>query len=183
MMLIQVANMEHLWESYGEAMGVPLDVLAEVSRMKGGNHDKMVEVMDDWFFNHPRNPTPTWREIATGLKDIGCGKPAEDIMEVYNTGESILFDSHMSLLALCQGVRKAVEVILLSPVCVCVYIYMYVCILAEVSVFAQHFWLDMFGIKNVCWKICVVLVMYLCASVFECSDVYYHNKCLVPVHS
>ncbi len=61
MLLIQVADMEHLWESYGEAMGVPLDVLAEVSHMRGGNHDKMVEVMDYWFFEHPRNPQPSWR--------------------------------------------------------------------------------------------------------------------------
>ena len=100
MLLIQVADMEHLWESYGEAMGVPLDVLAEVSHMRGENHDKMVEVMDYWFFEHPRNPPPSWREICMGLIEIGCSKLAEDILEVYNTGESILLDSHMSLLTL-----------------------------------------------------------------------------------
>ena len=90
-LIMQLSPVEHVWKSYGEAIGVPQDILSQINSMEVGNHDKLVEVIDYWLHMHPKNIPPTWKEVCKGLEIIGYNELAEEIVKVYTTGK--LFSS------------------------------------------------------------------------------------------
>lgn len=82
--LIQIKNhIIPMWYQFGEAVCVPKEVLNELSKYPAD--ESVVEVVDYWLKNCPVNPT--WREVAAVLKQIGLSELAEDIANVYTTGE------------------------------------------------------------------------------------------------
>ena len=86
MLLIQISEIKSYWYLYGEALGVSPKTLDEVKEMESEDYDKLVEVLDAYFRTHSRDPPPTWKEIAEGLRVIGYEKMAVNIMKVYITG-------------------------------------------------------------------------------------------------
>lgn len=86
-LVLQLSSVEHMWEPYGEAIGVPHDILTQIKTMEVGKRDKFVEVLDYWLYMHPKNNTPTWKEVCKGLQLIGCNELVTEIMKVYTTGK------------------------------------------------------------------------------------------------
>ena len=89
MLLIQIREVTSNWYSYTKAIGVPAQMLDEIDNMQLNDYHKLVEALDYWFRIHSKDPAPTWRELAHGLKVIGHGKLADDIMKVYTTGKNL----------------------------------------------------------------------------------------------
>ena len=86
MMLIQVREVIPKWNEYGQALGVPPELLKELEKMRMGDYEKLVEMLDYWFRQFPQGSQPTWRDVAIGLQGVGLGTLAADIMKVYTTG-------------------------------------------------------------------------------------------------
>ena len=90
MMLIQVRAVIPSWFPFGEALGVPVEVLKEVQEMALGDYDKLVEVLDYWFRSFPKGTQPTWRTVSMALQTVGLDELSADIMKVYATGRHIV---------------------------------------------------------------------------------------------
>ena len=89
MMLIQVRAVIPSWFPFGEALGVPVEVLKEVQKMALEDYDKLVEVLDYWFRAFPKGTQPTWRTVAMALQTVGQEGLSADIMKVYTTGKDV----------------------------------------------------------------------------------------------
>ena len=90
MLMIQVCAVIPSWFPFGEALGVPVEVLKEVQEMALEDYDKLVEVLDYWFRAFPKETQPTWRTVAMALQTVGLEGLSADIMKVYTTGKYIL---------------------------------------------------------------------------------------------
>ena len=70
------------WYEFGQAAGMDKMTLDEYSQYP--EEECIVEVLDNWLRNHTR--TPSWREVAEILRNIGLPRLGNDIDEVYQTG-------------------------------------------------------------------------------------------------
>ena len=83
-LLIQLkAEVTPKWYEFGQAAGMEKMTLDEYSQYP--EEECIVEVLDKWLRNH--TGTPTWREVAEILRNIGLSRLGNDIDEVYTTGK------------------------------------------------------------------------------------------------
>ena len=82
-LLIQLrSQVTPIWYKFGLSLGISKDTL---NRYVGyPDEECIVEVLDYWLRN--REIKPTWRDVATALKDVEVYQLAEKILNVYKTG-------------------------------------------------------------------------------------------------
>ncbi len=95
MMIIQVRPIISEWFNFGEAIGIPQEILVELNAMTLGDYDKLVEMLDYWFNSFPKVAPPTWRDVAKGLNIIGKNRMASELMKVYDSGSKIIITIHI----------------------------------------------------------------------------------------
>jgi len=89
MMIIQVRPITSEWFNFGEAIGIPHEVLVELNNTKLADYDiKLVEMLNYWFTSFPKVTPPTWRDVAKGLNIIGKNRMASELMKVYDSGKT-----------------------------------------------------------------------------------------------
>ena len=82
-LLIQLkADVTPKWYEFGQVAGMDEKTLDKYSQYP--EEECIVEVFDNWLRNH--TGTPTWREVAEILRNIGLSSLGDDIEMVYKTG-------------------------------------------------------------------------------------------------
>ena len=97
MMIIQVRPITSEWFNFGEAIGIPHEVLVELNNMKLADYDKLVEMLDYWFSSFPKGTSSTWRDVAKGLNIIGKNRMASELMKVYDSGKTYILSIKFSM--------------------------------------------------------------------------------------
>ena len=83
MLILLRAHLTPKWKEFGLVVGIEEDVLKMYSSHPP--EECIVEVLDYWLRNCQEGSKPTWKKIATILKDIGLHQLAENIQ--CNEGE------------------------------------------------------------------------------------------------
>ena len=99
-LLIQISS--HIgsnWYQFGQAVEIPKEIL---DRCLGYPTEQCIEeVLDYWLrIQSEKESKPTWKIVAKGLKAIGHNSLAEDILNVYKTGNKISFACTVYLILL-----------------------------------------------------------------------------------
>ena len=82
-LLIQLqSKITSKWYEFGEAIGIGKEILNKY--MQCPPEQSIIEVCDYWLRNHTGQPT--WKEVATALKQINFQQLASAIENVYETG-------------------------------------------------------------------------------------------------
>ena len=79
-----VKEVEHRWEELGRRLGMGgLTKLASIKELYQSDHLRMEAVVDYYLKCHP---TPSWRNVAVALQDMGLHKEADSITTKYVRG-------------------------------------------------------------------------------------------------
>ena len=77
-----VKEVEHRWEELGIMLGM-VDKLASIEGLYQSDHLRMEAVVDYYVKFHP---TPSWRNVAVALQNLGLHKEADSITTRYVRG-------------------------------------------------------------------------------------------------
>lgn len=77
--------MAPLWYEFGLAVGIDKETLNKFSALP--KEDCIVELLDFWLRKRENEKKVTWREVAEAIKQIGLHTLAQDLLDVYKTGE------------------------------------------------------------------------------------------------
>ena len=83
-----VKEVEHHWKDLGEELGLHTDVTSvggKVQIQLIGVHG-MADVVDEYV---RRYPTPSWKQVARVLKEIGIDKLADEVTTKYVRGMDV----------------------------------------------------------------------------------------------
>ena len=79
-----VKEVEDRWEELGRRLDMGLTgKLTSIKRLYQSNHVQMEAVVDYYLKYHP---TPSWRDVAVALQDMGLHKEADSITTKYVRG-------------------------------------------------------------------------------------------------
>ena len=88
-LLIQLrSHVTPMWKELGLVIGIVEEVLDRYSSYPP--EECLVEVLDYWLRKyHTTKNKLTWRDVAEAVKEIGLHQLAENILNVYQTGNTI----------------------------------------------------------------------------------------------
>ena len=89
-LLIQIAShISYKWYQFGQAAGIANEVLDKF--LGYPSEQCIVEVLDFWLRNRRESNKCTWKDVAEVLNAMGEKSLADDILNVYTTGECIIY--------------------------------------------------------------------------------------------
>ena len=84
--LIQLRSVHIKWKEMAQALRVPVTLIEQLEEATSLDEtSKMTEITDYWM--RECSDKPTWRELADALKTIREVQLAQQLMQIYETGE------------------------------------------------------------------------------------------------